>query len=170
MRSKINEDVVYDYTGEIYSDDMGIDANMKNMNVKNIPIEVVLGNPKKSYIKYGIIFIPIYIVYSVVDEETKEEDYSQEHIGVFELKAGEFGDRNLIDEDGDFIIEKLGEPLIFEHVTIQYLLERTSTEDASVVDSESDSDVDSVEEITTQLKEMKVEEPKSPSKDYEDAD
>jgi predicted NAD-dependent protein-ADP-ribosyltransferase YbiA (DUF1768 family) len=115
MKSRIKPDeVVYERMTDVFSDDMDVAASPQQVVYKHVAVEVVLGAPKFNHIHNGVIFFPIYLVAA--------DDTASNIIGVYEVRAGAFETNNFMGEDGEYDAAKLGEPLLFDHVTVEYLM------------------------------------------------
>ena len=99
----LDDNVEYTETRDKDSDDLGLNSNVYETTLYDIPVNFVLGNPKFTYLDKKIIYYPIYLV-------QKEDIVAQ--IGVYEVLADE--EKNKYDEDGDIDLNKLDSPLLYE--------------------------------------------------------
>ena len=102
VKSMLDDSIEYTETRDKDSDDLGLNSNVYETTLYDIPVNFVLGNPKFTYLDNKIIYYPIYLV-------QKEEIVAQ--IGVYEVLANE--QQNKYDEDGDIDLNKLDDPLLY---------------------------------------------------------
>ena len=124
VSSRINSNVNYIEKKTIDPEDIGYDSCYYAIEFFETQILIVLGKQKYTYSNKDIIYYPIYIV---ADEKIKAQ------IGVFESSLK--NTLNLVDEDGDIDIEKLGEPLFYSFVNKQFIL-KTNTNPKKYLDEE----------------------------------
>jgi predicted NAD-dependent protein-ADP-ribosyltransferase YbiA (DUF1768 family) len=110
VSSKIHPKVNYIEKKTLDEEDLGHTSTLYVIDIYDIPTVIVLGKQKYTYSNKEIIFYPIYIV---------SDDKIKSQIGVFEAKLSKT--LNLVDEDGDIDIEKMGEPLLYSFVTKKYI-------------------------------------------------
>ena len=122
VSSKINSNVNYIEKKTIDSEDVGHDSCYYAIESFETPILIVLGKQKYTFSNKDIIYYPIYIV---ADDKIKAQ------IGVFESSLKET--LNLVDEDGDIDIEKLGEPLFYSFVNKEFII-KTGTNPKNYLD------------------------------------
>ena len=103
VKSTLDDTVEYTETKDKDSDDLGLNSNVYETTLYNIPVNFVLGNPKYTYLDNNIVYYPIYLVQN-------EEIVAQ--VGVYEVLANEQQDK--YDEDGDIDLNKLDKPLLYE--------------------------------------------------------
>lgn len=138
--SKLDSSISYEEIKSISMDDKDLDATIYKINLHNVNIIITIGNEKYTYISKNILFVPIYLVY---DSKVISK------IGVFEFIASSLPD--LMDEDDELDIGRMGKPLLFQFVTKDYL-ERYKTkwydsDEEESENSDSDEEEDSEEEI-----------------------
>jgi len=102
VKSMLDDSIEYTETRDKDSDDLGLNSNVYETTLYDIPVNFVLGNPKFTYLDNKIIYYPIYLV-------QKEEIVAQ--IGVYEVLSDE--EKNKYDEDGDIDLNKLDDPLLY---------------------------------------------------------
>jgi len=102
VKSMLDDSIEYTETRDKDSDDLGLNSNVYETTLYDIPVNFVLGNPKFTYLDKKIIYYPIYLV-------QKEEIVAQ--IGVYEVLSDE--EKNKYDEDGDIDLNKLDDPLLY---------------------------------------------------------
>ena len=110
-------------------EDKNFDASMYAVTVLGKDIVIALGQAKYTFIDDNIIYFPIYFV--------KDDSFSTQ-IGVYEIIADQLP--NILDDDGDVILEDVDNPLIYSFVTPEML----TTENKK--SSEKKQEVEEVEE------------------------
>jgi predicted NAD-dependent protein-ADP-ribosyltransferase YbiA (DUF1768 family) len=93
-------------------EDKHFDASMYEVTILGKDIIIALGQAKYTFIDDNIIYFPIYFV--------KNNSFSTQ-IGVYEIVAEQLP--NIIDDDGDIILEDIDNPLIYSYVTPQLLID-----------------------------------------------
>lgn len=116
--SKINPKVNYVEQKSIDLEDVGHQSTLYVMEIYDIPVIIVLGKPKYTFSSKDVIFYPIYVV---ADNKIKSQ------IGVFETKSSKT--IQLLDDEGDIDIDKLGEPLLYSFVNKKYIQKANSNPD-----------------------------------------
>ena len=116
--SKINTKVNYVEQKSIDLEDVGHQSTLYVMEIYDIPVIIVLGKPKYTFSSKDVIFYPIYVV---ADNKIKSQ------IGVFETKSSKT--IQLLDDEGDIDIDKLGEPLLYSFVNKKYIQKANSNPD-----------------------------------------
>lgn len=129
--SKLDSSISYEEFKELNKDDKDLEASLFIINVNDIPIMATIGNEKYTYVSKNILYVPLYLIY---DSQVIGK------IGVYEFNAASLTD--LMDEDNDLDISKLGSPLLFKYVTKDYL-EKYMCEDS---DCEQDDGQEEEEE------------------------
>lgn len=108
--SNINPNINYFEKKTLDEEDIGHESSLYLIDIFDMPILIVLGKQKYTYSNKDVLYYPIYIV---------SNDKIKSQIGLFETRIS--NTLNVIDEDGDIDIDKLGEPLIYSFVTKKYL-------------------------------------------------
>lgn len=87
-------------------EDLGTDTAVYDIDVLGTPAEIAVGQGKYAFIDQNLVYYPVYLI---------SDDRVDVQIGIFEL----FSDAqpNLLDEDGDVDVSKLGVPLLYSFVT-----------------------------------------------------
>jgi predicted NAD-dependent protein-ADP-ribosyltransferase YbiA (DUF1768 family) len=124
VSSNLNSNINYIERKTIDPEDVGHDSTYYAIEAFEIPILIVLGKQKYTYSNKDVIYYPIYIV---ADDKIKAQ------IGVFESSLKQ--PLNLIDEDGDIDIEKLGEPLLYSFVNKDFI-KKTNTNPTKYLDDD----------------------------------
>ena len=126
-------------------EDKNFDASMYAITVLGKDIIIALGQAKYTFVDDNIIYFPIYFV--------KDDSFSTQ-IGVYEIIADQLP--NILDDDGDVILEDIDSPLIYSFVTPEMLTteSKKSSDKKEEVEEEvpiKDTDTDEIEivEITT---------------------
>ena len=108
--SKINKDVSYPELKTVDTGDLKTEANLYQLEIKDIDVIVAVGNSKNTYEDKNILYFPIYLV-----------KYNNKviQIGVYEIKATDY--LSYLDEYNNLDIEKMEDPLIYSFVTKEFL-------------------------------------------------
>jgi predicted NAD-dependent protein-ADP-ribosyltransferase YbiA (DUF1768 family) len=137
--SKINKDVSYPELKTVDTGDLKTEANLYQLEIKDIDVIVAVGNSKNTYEDKNILYFPIYLV-----------KYNNKviQIGVYEIKATDY--LSYLDEYNNLDIEKMEEPLIYSFVTKEFLnkirlkpevpLHKVPSEEGEVVESDNDEE------------------------------
>lgn len=145
VSSLLNKKVSYKEDSDIDSEDRGHKAEPYDFILFDKELVVVFGKPKYTKIQYGVVFFPIYLV---VNKTISAQ------IGVVEVPKNKI--LSMIDEDGELIVDKIDNPLLFSFVTEKYVdrygsnvesLERSGSKekpDVDVIDLTSE-DIQEVE-------------------------
>jgi hypothetical protein len=104
--SKLNPDISYPELKSVDSGDLQLEANLYQLEIKDVDVIIASGNVKNTFEDYNIFYFPIYLV-----------KYNNKviQIGVYEIKASNY--INYLDENNNLDVEKLDEPLIYNFVT-----------------------------------------------------
>jgi predicted NAD-dependent protein-ADP-ribosyltransferase YbiA (DUF1768 family) len=140
--SKINSDVSYPELKSVDVGDLKLEANLYQLEIKDVDVIIAIGNAKNTYEDKNILYFPIYLV---------KHNNKVVQIGVYEIKASDY--LSYLDESNNLEIEKIGNPLIYSFATSSFInklhlkpevpIRRLNKEKGSAFDSESDSDTDS---------------------------
>lgn len=127
--SNINPNINYIEKKTLDEEDVGHESSLYAIELFDMPILIVLGKQKYTYSNKDILYYPIYIV---------SNDKIKSQIGLFETRIS--NTLNVIDEDGDIDIDKLGEPLIYSFVTKKYLEKSNSNANDYLNDKKEDKE------------------------------
>ena len=128
VKSRINKKIDYPENSKLELGDKDLDAQLWDMEINSVPIVIATGNPNyKNENKYGIIMIPIYFI---VNQKIINQ------IGLYEFPSH----IEYIDEDGDPIIDELGDMLLYKFVTTKYLRDNNKIEKADDDEEEEEED------------------------------
>ena len=136
--SKINSNVSYPELKSVDSGDLKMEANLYQIEVRDIDVIIAVGNSKNTFEEDNILFFPVYLV---------KHNNKVIQIGVYEIKASNY--ISYLDDNNDLDVEKLDEPLIYTFVTKEMLnnLRMKPDEPLKQVDvSDSDKEEDREEE------------------------
>ncbi len=108
--SKLDSDVSYPELKSVDSGDLKMEANLYQLEIKNVDIIVAVGNSKNTYEDKNILYFPIYLV-----------KYNNKviQIGVYEIRASDY--LSYLDDYNNLNIEELNEPLIYSFATREFL-------------------------------------------------
>ena len=109
--SKLNpENVSYPELKSVDAGDIKMEANLYQLEIKDVDVIIAVGNSKNTFEDFNIIYFPIYLV-----------KYNNKviQIGVYEIKASDY--LNYLDDYNNLDVEKLNEPLIYSFVTKEFL-------------------------------------------------
>jgi predicted NAD-dependent protein-ADP-ribosyltransferase YbiA (DUF1768 family) len=143
--SKLDSDVSYPELKSVDSGDLKTEANLYQLEIKDIDIIIAVGNSKNTYEEKNILYFPIYLV-----------KYNNKviQIGVYEIKASDY--LSYLDKYNNLDIEKMNDPLIYSFVTKEFLnkmrlepdipLHRIDKEEGEITSSEGEEEEDEEEE------------------------
>jgi predicted NAD-dependent protein-ADP-ribosyltransferase YbiA (DUF1768 family) len=108
--SKLDNDVSYPELKSVDSGDFKTEANLYQLEIKDIDIIIAVGNSKNTYEDKNILYFPIYLV-----------KYNNKviQIGVYEIKASDY--LSYLDKYNNLDIEKMNDPLIYSFATKEFL-------------------------------------------------
>jgi predicted NAD-dependent protein-ADP-ribosyltransferase YbiA (DUF1768 family) len=137
--SKLDSDVSYPELKSVDSGDLKMEANLYQLEIKDIDVIIAVGNSKNTYEDKNILYFPIYLV-----------KYNNKviQIGVYEIKASDY--LSYLDNYNNLDIEKMEDPLIYSFVTKEFLnktrlqpevpLHRLEKEEGDVSESEGEDE------------------------------
>ena len=144
--SKLDSDVSYPELKSVDSGDLKMEANLYQLEIKDIDVIIAVGNSKNTYEDKNILYFPIYLV-----------KYNNKviQIGVYEIKASDY--LSYLDNYNNLDIEKMEDPLIYSFVTKEFLnktrlqpevpLHRLEKEEGDVSESEGEGEEEDEEEL-----------------------
>ena len=104
--SKINDDVSYPELKSVDSGDLKTEANLYQIEIKDVDVIIAVGNAKNTFEDKNIFYFPIYLV---------KNNNKVIQIGLYEIEATNY--INYLDDFNNLDVEKLDEPLIYNFVT-----------------------------------------------------
>lgn len=110
VSSKINKEINYVETKTIDPEDNGYHSSLYEMYIHDKPITIALGKQKYTFSSKSVLYYPIYLV---VNQKIKAQ------IGVYEIQSSR--SLNVLDEDGDIDLTKIGEPLLYSFVNSKFI-------------------------------------------------
>jgi predicted NAD-dependent protein-ADP-ribosyltransferase YbiA (DUF1768 family) len=137
--SKLDSDVSYPELKSVDSGDLKTEANLYQLEIKDIDIIIAVGNSKNTYEEKNILYFPIYLV-----------KYNNKviQIGVYEIKASDY--LSYLDKYNNLDIEKMNDPLIYSFVTKEFLnkmrlepevpLHRIDKEEGDITETEDEEE------------------------------
>lgn len=143
--SKLDSDISYPELKSVDSGDLKMEANLYQLEIKDIDIIIAVGNSKNTYEDKNILYFPIYLV-----------KYNNKviQIGLYEIKSSDY--LSYLDKYNNLDIEKMEEPLIYSFVSKDFLnkmrlkpdvpLHRIDKEEGEITESEDEDDEDEEDE------------------------
>jgi len=144
--SKLDSGVSYPELKSVDSGDLKMEANLYQLEIKDIDVIIAVGNSKNTYEDKNILYFPIYLV-----------KYNNKviQIGVYEIKASDY--LSYLDNYNNLDIEKMEDPLIYSFVTKEFLnktrlqpevpLHRLEKEEGDISESEGEVEDEDEEEL-----------------------
>lgn len=160
VRSILVPSINYPELRTIDGEDKGREASLYEVELPSGEATIALGHERYSFIDEGIVYFPFYLV---------EDDSVGDQIGVYEVFADVLP--NLIDEEGDVELDKMGAPLLYSFVSSASKKAESKTTEA---DSKDASESEAEDLIDEQIMQSQLEHTKDMSeeeqKEYEDKD
>jgi len=108
--SKLDSDISYPELKSVDPGDLKIEADLYQLEIKDVDIIVAIGNSKNTYEDKNVLYFPIYLV---------KHNNKVIQIGVYEIRASNY--LSYLDKYNNLDIEKMDEPLIYSFVTKEFL-------------------------------------------------
>ncbi len=147
--SKIDSDVSYPELKSVDSGDFKKEANLYQLEIKDVDVIIAIGNAKNTFEDKNILYFPIYLV---------KHNNKVVQIGIYEIKASDY--LTYLDDYNNLDVEKMSEPLVYSFVTKDFLnknhlkpevplrrLDEHEGEKVKDLDDDSSSESDEKEEI-----------------------
>ena len=150
--SRLDKNTSYSELKSVDPDDFKKEANLYEIDIKDVDIIVAVGGAKKNYEERNITYFPVYLVKS---------NNKVTQIGVYELFTTDL--LNYMDEDGNLEVEKLEEPLVYTFVT-KKMLENLRLVPEKEVDADNEEDIKLDENEIEELNEEDLEGKEIPEK------
>ena len=108
--SKLDRDISYPELKSVDSGDLKMEANLYQLEIKDIDVIIAVGNSKNTYEDKNILYFPIYLV-----------KYNNKviQIGLYEIRASDY--LSYIDKYNNLDIENIEDPLIYSFATKEFL-------------------------------------------------
>ena len=145
--SKLNSDVSYPELKSVDSGDLKTEANLYQLEIKEIDVIVAIGNAKNTFEDKNIIYFPIYLV---------KYNNKVVQIGIYEIKASDY--LSYLDDYNNLDVEKMEEPLVYSFATKEYInklhlkpdvplrrIEGVDKEEGEITDSENEEEEEEVD-------------------------
>ena len=136
--SKINSNVSYPELKSVDSGDLKKEANLYQLEIKDIDVIIAIGNAKNTFEDENILYFPIYLV---------KYNNKVVQIGVYEIKASDY--LSYLDDYNNIDVEKMDNPLVYSFATKEYLnklhlkpevpLRRLDKEEGELTDESDDN-------------------------------
>lgn len=137
--SKLNSGVSYPELKSVDSGDLKTEANLYQLEIKEMDVIVAIGNAKNTFEDKNVIYFPIYLV---------KYNNKVVQIGVIEIKASDY--LSYLDDYNNLDIEKMEEPLIYSFATKEYInklhlkpevpLKKPEKEEGEITETDEDSE------------------------------
>jgi predicted NAD-dependent protein-ADP-ribosyltransferase YbiA (DUF1768 family) len=144
--SKLNNDVSYPELKSVDSGDLKKEANLYQLEIKDVDVIIAIGNGKNTFEDKNILFFPIYLV---------KHNNKVVQIGLYEIRATDY--LMYLDEYNNLDVEKMDAPLIYSFVTKEFLnklhlkpdvpLRRVAEEEGEIVESDSEREEEEEKEV-----------------------
>jgi predicted NAD-dependent protein-ADP-ribosyltransferase YbiA (DUF1768 family) len=108
--SKLDGDVSYPELKSVDFGDLKMEANLYQLEIKDIDVIIAVGNSKNTYEDKNILYFPIYLV---------KHNNKVIQIGVYEIRASDY--LSYLDKYNNLDIEEMDDPLIYSFVTKEFL-------------------------------------------------
>ena len=108
--SKINNAISYPELKSVDVNDLNIEANLYQLEIKGIDVIIAVGNAKNTFEDNNVLYFPIYLV---------KHNNKVVQIGVYEINASDY--LSYLDETNNIDIEKMDEPLIYSFATAEFI-------------------------------------------------
>jgi len=109
--SNLNKSILYSESRHLNTNDLGHESTLYEINVFDKWVKVILGKMNTTFSSKDVVYYTIYLL----DGKTK----IRSQIGVFEIPSSKT--LEIIDEDGDVDISKMGVPVLYKFVTAEYV-------------------------------------------------
>jgi len=144
VSSKINKEINYNEVKNVDPEDKGYNSTLYEIEIFDKPVIIALGKQKYTYTSKKVVYYPIYIIY---DKKIKAQ------IGVFEISSERT--LNVLDDEGDIDLTKLGDPLLYSFVTPKFVEKIIHLKDTNEK-TESDKKIESVKKLPNELEEIDI--------------
>jgi predicted NAD-dependent protein-ADP-ribosyltransferase YbiA (DUF1768 family) len=108
--SKIDSNVSYPELKSVDSGDLKTEANLYQLEIKEIDVIIAIGNAKNTFEDKNVLYFPIYLV---------KYNNKVVQIGVYEIKASDY--LTYLDDYNNLDVEKMEEPLVYSFATKEFL-------------------------------------------------
>ena len=140
--SKLDNDVSYPELKSVDSGDSKMEANLYQLEIKDVDVIIAVGNAKNTFEDKNILYFPIYLV---------KHNNKVIQIGVYEIKASDY--LSYLDDYNNLDVEKMNEPLIYNFVTKDMLQKLRLEPDVPLRRVKEEGEVSDEEEAVEEPKE-----------------
>jgi len=110
IQSKLDGTLTYKVNRDINQDDINKELMSYQINIMGIDVIISVGSEKYTHVRNNILYIPVYLIY---DGEVISK------IALYEFMIDDT--IKIVDESGDYDLEKMDDPLIFPFITKEFL-------------------------------------------------
>jgi hypothetical protein len=110
--SRINDTLSYPETRSIMPSDKNLEVELYSIFVKGVEIVAAIGKAKHTYKNKNIVYYPIYMI---------KNTSKAMQIGIYEISSDKV--LSLTNQDNEFAIESIGQPLIYTFATKKIIME-----------------------------------------------
>ena len=107
--SKINSDISYPEIKSVDPVDLKQEANLYQIDVKDVEIIIAVGNSKNTFEDKNILYFPIYLV---------KHNNKVVQIGIYEILSSNY--INYLDNSNNLNVEKLDNKFIYSFIRFEY--------------------------------------------------
>jgi predicted NAD-dependent protein-ADP-ribosyltransferase YbiA (DUF1768 family) len=140
--SKINENVSYPELKSVYKDDFNMEANLYQIDIKNVEVIVAIGNAKNTFEDKNVLFFPIYLV---------KKNNKVIQIGVYEINSFDYLSLVGNTSSGDLDVEFFQDPLLFSFVSREMLEANSLQVKETVKEKVKTQEINNVEDMENNL-------------------
>ena len=145
--SKINSDISYPEIKSVDPSDLKQEANLYQVDVKDVEIIIAVGNAKNTFEDKNILYFPIYLV---------KQNNKVVQIGLYEIQASNY--LSYLDNYNNLNVEKLEDPLVYSFVTKDMLTKLRMEPETSLLRSKEKEKKKANKKVSEELEEGEIRE------------